>query len=133
MRSIHHWIILVGQENFHSWTVKKCWTNWVRKHVYAWASPKENRELNNWRLEFCYYYLLNVTFFLIFTYLCYIIKAKERKHLFVGIDTIISIGLQGPTNLFEHPTYKLLKDLELELILTSLLLNCYYWAIWKQL
>ncbi|CAK8542542.1 unnamed protein product [Lathyrus sativus] len=43
------------------------------------------------------------------------IETNERKHLFVGIDTTMSTGLRGPTNLFGHPTDQLLKDLDLEL------------------
>ncbi|CAI8613306.1 unnamed protein product [Vicia faba] len=43
------------------------------------------------------------------------IETHERKHLFVGIDTTMSTGLRGPTNLFGHPTDQLLKDLDLEL------------------
>lgn len=45
------------------------------------------------------------------------LETKERKHLFVGIDTTMSAGagLRGPTNVFGHPTDQLLKDLDLEL------------------
>ncbi|XP_058756125.1 putative metallophosphoesterase At3g03305 [Vicia villosa] len=43
------------------------------------------------------------------------IETKERKHLFVGIDTTMTTGLRGPTNLFGHPTDQLLNDLDLEL------------------
>ncbi|XP_061368546.1 putative metallophosphoesterase At3g03305 [Gastrolobium bilobum] len=43
------------------------------------------------------------------------IETQERKHLFVGIDSTMSAGLRGPTNLFGHPTDQLLKDLDLEL------------------
>ncbi|CAO2832602.1 unnamed protein product [Amaranthus hypochondriacus] len=38
-----------------------------------------------------------------------------RRHLFVGIDTTMAVGLRGPTNLFGHPTDQLLADLESEL------------------
>ncbi|CAL0303279.1 unnamed protein product [Lupinus luteus] len=43
------------------------------------------------------------------------IETQERKHLFVGFDSTMSIGLRGPTNVFGHPTDQLLKDLDLEL------------------
>ncbi|KAJ1443587.1 Metallo-dependent phosphatase-like [Sesbania bispinosa] len=43
------------------------------------------------------------------------LETQERKHLFVGIDTTMSAGLRGPTNLFGHPTDQLLRDLDLEL------------------
>lgn len=43
------------------------------------------------------------------------LETKERKHLFVGIDSTMSTGLRGPTNLFGHPTDQLLRDLDLEL------------------
>eukprot|EP01018_Ginkgo_biloba_P015532 Gb_16139 [translate_table: standard] len=37
------------------------------------------------------------------------------KHLFVGLDTTIAIGLRGPTNLFGHATDKILSELDAEL------------------
>ncbi|XP_027353110.1 putative metallophosphoesterase At3g03305 [Abrus precatorius] len=43
------------------------------------------------------------------------LETRERKHLFVGFDSTMSIGLRGPTNLFGHPTDQLLNDLDLEL------------------
>ncbi|KNA05949.1 hypothetical protein SOVF_185580 [Spinacia oleracea] len=38
-----------------------------------------------------------------------------RRHLFVGIDSTMAVGLRGPTNLFGHPTDKLLAELDSEL------------------
>ncbi|CAO2837485.1 unnamed protein product [Amaranthus hypochondriacus] len=38
-----------------------------------------------------------------------------RKHLFVGFDSTMAVGLRGPTNVFGHPTDQLLADLESEL------------------
>ncbi|KAK7295218.1 hypothetical protein RJT34_18123 [Clitoria ternatea] len=43
------------------------------------------------------------------------LETPERKHLFVGLDSTMSIGLRGPTNLLGHPTDQLIKDLDLEL------------------
>lgn len=40
---------------------------------------------------------------------------NDWKHLFVGIDSTMEIGLRGPTNVFGHPTDNLLSDLESEL------------------
>jgi len=37
------------------------------------------------------------------------------KHLFVGFDSSMTIGLRGPTNLFGHPTDKLISELDVEL------------------
>ncbi|XP_010907693.2 putative metallophosphoesterase At3g03305 [Elaeis guineensis] len=37
------------------------------------------------------------------------------KHLFVGFDSTMEIGLRGPTNLFGHPTDRLLADIDMEL------------------
>ncbi|XXG62201.1 hypothetical protein AAC387_Pa05g0613 [Persea americana] len=37
------------------------------------------------------------------------------KHLFVGLDSAMGVGLRGPTNLFGHPTDQLLSDLDSEL------------------
>ncbi|KAH9310779.1 hypothetical protein KI387_025814 [Taxus chinensis] len=37
------------------------------------------------------------------------------KHLFIGVDTAMSIGLRGPTNLFGHPTDKMFSELDVEL------------------
>uniref|UniRef100_A0A2N9GRB8 Uncharacterized protein n=2 Tax=Fagus sylvatica TaxID=28930 RepID=A0A2N9GRB8_FAGSY len=33
---------------------------------------------------------------------------SEQKHLFVGFDSTMSVGLRGPTNLFGHPTDQLI-------------------------
>lgn len=44
--------------------------------------------------------------------LCFVIQTSERKHLFVGVDTTMHIGLRGPTNLFGHPTDELLSSLD---------------------
>ncbi|KAL6132398.1 hypothetical protein ACLB2K_064641 [Fragaria x ananassa] len=43
------------------------------------------------------------------------LQTAERKHLFVGVDTTMSVGVRGPTNLFGHPTDQLLSDLDMEL------------------
>ncbi|GAB4835356.1 hypothetical protein Ancab_000266 [Ancistrocladus abbreviatus] len=43
------------------------------------------------------------------------LQTGRQRHLFVGIDTTMAIGLRGPTNLFAHPTDKLLLDLDSEL------------------
>ncbi|KAJ4871358.1 putative metallophosphoesterase [Raphanus sativus] len=40
------------------------------------------------------------------------LETSERKHLFVGVDTTMDIGLRGPTNLFGHPTDELLTSLD---------------------
>lgn len=40
---------------------------------------------------------------------------RGRKHVFVGFDSFMKIGLRGPTNLFGHPTDELLSDLDMEL------------------
>ncbi|CAN8269726.1 unnamed protein product [Cochlearia groenlandica] len=40
------------------------------------------------------------------------LETSERKHLFVGVDTTMHIGLRGPTNLFGHPTDELLSSLD---------------------
>ncbi|XP_057865848.2 putative metallophosphoesterase At3g03305 isoform X2 [Cryptomeria japonica] len=37
------------------------------------------------------------------------------KHLFIGFDSALSVGLRGPTNLFGHPTDKLYSELATEL------------------
>lgn len=37
------------------------------------------------------------------------------KYLFVGLDSSMTIGLRGPTNLFGHPTDKLISELDVEL------------------
>uniref|UniRef100_A0A803R1G7 Calcineurin-like phosphoesterase domain-containing protein n=1 Tax=Cannabis sativa TaxID=3483 RepID=A0A803R1G7_CANSA len=42
-------------------------------------------------------------------------EAAERKYLFVGVDSTLSVGLRGPTNLFGHPTDELLTELDMEL------------------
>ncbi|KAI3934868.1 hypothetical protein MKX01_027993 [Papaver californicum] len=43
------------------------------------------------------------------------LQSGGRRHLFVGLDSTMSVGLRGPTNLFGHPTDKLLVDLDDEL------------------
>lgn len=43
------------------------------------------------------------------------LQAGERKHLFVGLDSTMSVGTRGPTNLFGHPTDQLLAELDSEL------------------
>lgn len=43
------------------------------------------------------------------------LQTEERRHLFVGIDTTMAVGLRGPTNLFGHPTEELLAELDTEL------------------
>lgn len=43
------------------------------------------------------------------------LQTGGRKHLFVGIDSTMSIGLRGPTNLFGHPTDQLLTEIDSEL------------------
>ncbi|KAL8557788.1 hypothetical protein ACS0TY_005041 [Phlomoides rotata] len=43
------------------------------------------------------------------------IQTSKRKLLFVGLDSTMSSGLRGPTNLFGHPTDELLEDLNSEL------------------
>ncbi|XP_011626136.1 putative metallophosphoesterase At3g03305 [Amborella trichopoda] len=41
--------------------------------------------------------------------------SSGRKHLFVGFDSAMAIGLRGPTNLFGHPADQLLANLDAEL------------------
>ncbi|KAI9157615.1 hypothetical protein LWI28_025232 [Acer negundo] len=43
------------------------------------------------------------------------IETAEWKHLFVGFDSTMSVGLRGPTNLFGHPTDELLTEIDSEL------------------
>ncbi|XP_017975987.1 PREDICTED: putative metallophosphoesterase At3g03305 isoform X1 [Theobroma cacao] len=43
------------------------------------------------------------------------LQAGEQKYLFVGLDSTMSVGLRGPTNLFGHPTDQLLTEIDLEL------------------
>lgn len=43
------------------------------------------------------------------------VETLERRHLFVGFDSTMLVGLRGPTNLFGHPTDELLNDLDLQL------------------
>ncbi|XP_043700261.1 putative metallophosphoesterase At3g03305 [Telopea speciosissima] len=43
------------------------------------------------------------------------IQSGGRKHLFVGFDSTMAIGLRGPTNLFGHPTEELLANIDTEL------------------
>ncbi|XP_062228289.1 putative metallophosphoesterase At3g03305 isoform X2 [Phragmites australis] len=40
------------------------------------------------------------------------LENSGRKHLFVGFDTTMEIGLRGPTNLFGHPTDEQLIELD---------------------
>ncbi|KAJ0014604.1 hypothetical protein Pint_21181 [Pistacia integerrima] len=42
-------------------------------------------------------------------------NTNEWKHLFVGFDSTMSIGLRSPTNVFGHPTDKLLTEIDSEL------------------
>lgn len=44
-------------------------------------------------------------------------QTGERKLLFVGFDSTMSVGLRGPTNLFGHPSDQLLSDISSELSL----------------
>lgn len=43
------------------------------------------------------------------------LQTGDRKHLFVGVDSTMSVGVRGPTNLFGHPTDQLLSELDMEL------------------
>ncbi|XP_021758326.1 putative metallophosphoesterase At3g03305 [Chenopodium quinoa] len=43
------------------------------------------------------------------------LQTEDRRHLFVGIDITMAVGLRGPTNLFGHPTDNLLAELDSEL------------------
>ncbi|XVE90645.1 hypothetical protein DITRI_Ditri20bG0093800 [Diplodiscus trichospermus] len=43
------------------------------------------------------------------------LQTGERKYLFVGLDSTMSVGLRGPTNLFGHPTDQLLTEIDSEL------------------
>ncbi|KAJ4837126.1 hypothetical protein Tsubulata_030654 [Turnera subulata] len=43
------------------------------------------------------------------------IETNDRRHLFVGLDSTMSTGLRGPTNLFGHPTDQLLAELDSQL------------------
>lgn len=49
------------------------------------------------------------------TCLCFAIQTNEWKHLFVGFDSTMLIGLRSPTNIFGHPTDKLLTEIDSEL------------------
>lgn len=42
-------------------------------------------------------------------------QSSEWKHVFIGFDSTMEIGLRGPTNLFGHPTDDLLANLDAEL------------------
>jgi hypothetical protein len=53
--------------------------------------------------------------FITYVHLCSTIQNGEQKHLFVGFDSTVPVGLRGPTNLFGHPTDQLLAELDLEL------------------
>lgn len=48
-------------------------------------------------------------------YVCSTLQAAGQKHLFVGVDTTLSVGVRGPTNVFGHPTDELLAELDMEL------------------
>ncbi|XP_031477730.1 putative metallophosphoesterase At3g03305 [Nymphaea colorata] len=43
------------------------------------------------------------------------LQSSGWKHLFVGIDSTMDVGIRGPTNVFGHPTDQLLADIEAEL------------------
>ncbi|KAM7272316.1 hypothetical protein ACFE04_026979 [Oxalis oulophora] len=43
------------------------------------------------------------------------LQTGEQKHLFVGLDSTMHVGLRGPTNLFGHPTDELLSEIDYEL------------------
>ncbi|XP_077227383.1 calcineurin-like metallo-phosphoesterase superfamily protein [Tasmannia lanceolata] len=43
------------------------------------------------------------------------LQGGGSKHLFVGFDSTMDVGLRGPTNLFGHPTDEMLADLDSEL------------------
>ncbi|KAJ9169239.1 hypothetical protein P3X46_017451 [Hevea brasiliensis] len=47
---------------------------------------------------------------------CVTAETGERKHLFVGLDTTMPVGLRGPTNLFEHPTDQLVTQIDSQLL-----------------
>ncbi|KAA8533395.1 hypothetical protein F0562_031171 [Nyssa sinensis] len=47
--------------------------------------------------------------------LSYYLETVERKLLFVGFDSTMSVGLRGPTNLLGHPTDQLLTEIDSEL------------------
>ncbi|KAI5055933.1 hypothetical protein GOP47_0029454 [Adiantum capillus-veneris] len=43
------------------------------------------------------------------------LKSSGWKHLFVGVDTSMNVGLRGPCNLFGHPSEEQLTEMDLEL------------------
>ncbi|KAE8711022.1 putative metallophosphoesterase [Hibiscus syriacus] len=43
------------------------------------------------------------------------LQGGRQKYLFVGLDSTMSVGLRGPTNLFGHPTDQLLTGIDSEL------------------
>ncbi|GLT66751.1 hypothetical protein SLA2020_391000 [Shorea laevis] len=43
------------------------------------------------------------------------LQIGEQKHLFVGLDSTMAVGLRGPTNLFGHPTEQLVTEIDSEL------------------
>ncbi|KAM1694782.1 hypothetical protein TB2_033307 [Malus domestica] len=43
------------------------------------------------------------------------LQTADRKHLFVGVDSTMPVGLRGPTNLFAHPIDQLLAELDTHL------------------
>lgn len=43
-------------------------------------------------------------------------KTRERKLLFVGLDSTMPVGIRGPTNLFGHPSDELLAKIDAQLL-----------------
>ncbi|KAJ6987410.1 hypothetical protein NC653_020615 [Populus alba x Populus x berolinensis] len=43
------------------------------------------------------------------------VETGDRKHLFIGLDSTMSAGVRGPTNLFGHPTDQLLAQIDSQL------------------
>ncbi|XP_031387978.1 putative metallophosphoesterase At3g03305 isoform X1 [Punica granatum] len=43
------------------------------------------------------------------------LQTPERKHLFVGLDSSMRVGIRGPTNLFGHPTDEMLAETDAQL------------------
>lgn len=46
---------------------------------------------------------------------CSVFQTHGHKYLFVGLDSTMSVGLRGPTNLFGHPTDQLLTQIDSQL------------------
>ncbi|WVZ67871.1 hypothetical protein U9M48_016890 [Paspalum notatum var. saurae] len=59
-------------------------------------------------LELCLHYFQNTLDGVLVNDL----QNSGRRHLFVGFDSTMEIGLRGPTNLFGHPTDKQLTELD---------------------